>query len=110
MNRAGEGNTLAETSTASQAATRIAFEKALNTLTGLPLTTPAIRTALGEAAVGWQALLAGAVNVHHPTGRTDLAQALCDRYETRTLSPDVMERATRIAANKYGTTEWLMRR
>ncbi len=42
--------------------------------------------------------------------RTDLAHALCDRYETRTLSPDVMERATGIAANKYGTTEWLMRR
>jgi lipoyl(octanoyl) transferase len=42
--------------------------------------------------------------------RSDLAQALCERYETRTLTPELMERAERIAAKKYGTTEWLTRR
>jgi len=42
--------------------------------------------------------------------RSDLAQALCERYETRTLSPELMERAAGIAAIKYGTTEWLRRR
>ena len=42
--------------------------------------------------------------------RTDLARALCDRYETRTLAPELMERAAAIAAKKYGTADWLMRR
>jgi lipoate-protein ligase A len=42
--------------------------------------------------------------------RSDLAQALCERYETRTLARELLERATGIAAKKYGTTEWLMRR
>jgi lipoyl(octanoyl) transferase len=42
--------------------------------------------------------------------RRDFAQALCERYETKSLTPDLMERAAGIAAKKYGTTEWLMRR
>jgi lipoyl(octanoyl) transferase len=42
--------------------------------------------------------------------RSDLAQALCERYEMRTLARELLERATGIAAKKYGTTEWLMRR
>lgn len=42
--------------------------------------------------------------------RSDFAQTLCERYETKSLSPELMERAAGIAAKKYGTTEWLMRR
>lgn len=42
--------------------------------------------------------------------RRDFAQVLCEQYETRTLSPELMERAAGIAAKKYGTTDWLMRR
>jgi lipoate-protein ligase A len=42
--------------------------------------------------------------------RTDLALALCDRYENKTLTPHSLECATQIAATKYGTTEWLTRR
>jgi lipoate-protein ligase A len=42
--------------------------------------------------------------------RRDLAQALCERYETKSLTPELMERAAGIAEKKYGTAEWLMRR
>jgi lipoyl(octanoyl) transferase len=42
--------------------------------------------------------------------RTDFALALCDRYEKKILSTELMERATDIAAAKYGTVEWLQRR
>ena len=42
--------------------------------------------------------------------RTDFAMTLCERYETKTLAPELMDRATLIAGTKYGTTEWLMRR
>jgi lipoate-protein ligase A len=42
--------------------------------------------------------------------RSDFAQALCEGYETKSPTPDLMERAAGIAARKYGTTEWLMRR
>jgi lipoate-protein ligase A len=42
--------------------------------------------------------------------RHDLAQALCARYETKSLTPELMERATGIAAAKYGTIAWLTRR
>jgi len=42
--------------------------------------------------------------------RRDLAATLCERYETRSLSSELMERATLIAATKYGTPEWLRRR
>jgi lipoate-protein ligase A len=42
--------------------------------------------------------------------RSDFAQALCEQYETRTLSPELMERAAGIAAVKYSTIEWLRRR
>lgn len=64
--------------------TRTAFEQALCNLNALPLTTPPIRTALAGAAVVWQALLAGAVHVNQPAGRTGLAQAsesLLDVFE-----------------------------
>jgi lipoate-protein ligase A len=42
--------------------------------------------------------------------RSDFAQALCERSETKSLTPELMERAAGIASRKYGTTEWLMRR
>jgi lipoate-protein ligase A len=42
--------------------------------------------------------------------RSDFAQLLCEQYETKTLSPELIERATGIAQTKYGTTEWLRRR
>jgi len=42
--------------------------------------------------------------------RSDLPAMLCERYETRSLNPALMERANQIAAEKYGTTEWLRRR
>ena len=42
--------------------------------------------------------------------RSDFAHVLSARYETRTLSPELMERATGIADAKYGTNSWLMRR
>ncbi|MEY2511634.1 MAG: lipoyl(octanoyl) transferase [Verrucomicrobiota bacterium] len=42
--------------------------------------------------------------------RSDFAQVLCEQCETTTLSPGLMERATGIAAKKYGTIEWLTRR
>lgn len=40
----------------------------------------------------------------------DFARIICDRFERQTLSPSVFERAVAIAAAKYGTPEWLMRR
>jgi lipoyl(octanoyl) transferase len=42
--------------------------------------------------------------------RSDFAKVLCEQYEARTLSPELMERAAGIAAVKYGTIEWLRRR
>jgi lipoate-protein ligase A len=42
--------------------------------------------------------------------RTDFAMTLCERYENKMLTPSLIERATAIAATKYGTTEWLIRR
>jgi lipoate-protein ligase A len=42
--------------------------------------------------------------------RSDFALALCDRYEEEILSTELIERATDIAAAKYGTVEWLQRR
>jgi lipoyl(octanoyl) transferase len=40
----------------------------------------------------------------------DFARALCDRFERRAVSQELIDRATRIAQAKYGTAEWLMRR
>ena len=40
----------------------------------------------------------------------DFARTLCDRFEHRALSQELIDRATTIAQAKYGTTEWLMRR
>lgn len=42
--------------------------------------------------------------------RDDLGRILCERFERKTLLPEVRERATRIAEAKYGTLEWLKRR
>lgn len=42
--------------------------------------------------------------------KDDFARILCDRFERKTLSPELMERAARIAEAKYGTAEWLRRR
>jgi lipoate-protein ligase A len=40
----------------------------------------------------------------------DFARTLCDRFEHRTLAPELVDRAITIAQAKYETTEWLMRR
>lgn len=40
----------------------------------------------------------------------DFARTLCDRFERRTLSPELITRATALAQAKYATAEWLMRR
>ncbi len=40
----------------------------------------------------------------------DFGQTLCDRFESKTLSPELITRATAIAQAKYATPEWLMRR
>jgi lipoate-protein ligase A len=42
--------------------------------------------------------------------REDLARILCDRFERKTLAPAMLHRSAAIAASKYGTSEWLMRR
>jgi lipoate-protein ligase A len=42
--------------------------------------------------------------------RDDLARILCERFERKTISSEVLARAATIAEAKYGTTEWLMRR
>jgi lipoate-protein ligase A len=42
--------------------------------------------------------------------RSDLAQALCERYEIKNLSSELLEGAAHIAETKYGTDEWLKRR
>jgi lipoate-protein ligase A len=38
------------------------------------------------------------------------AAALCSRTERRTLSRELLDRAAQIAAEKYATSEWLLRR
>jgi lipoate-protein ligase A len=40
----------------------------------------------------------------------DFARALCDRFERKTLSAELIARADAIAQAKYATDEWLMRR
>ena len=46
-----------------------------------------------------------------PAGfRDDLSRLLCGRFERRTLTPEVRDRAARIAETKYATVEWLRRR
>ena len=40
----------------------------------------------------------------------DFARTICDRFEHRALSQELIDRATTIGQAKYGTTEWLMRR
>jgi lipoate-protein ligase A len=40
----------------------------------------------------------------------DFARIICDPFERRVLPPSVLDRAFAIAAAKYGTSEWLMRR
>ena len=40
----------------------------------------------------------------------DFAHTLCDRFERRAFSPELIDQATLIAQTKYGTSEWLMRR
>jgi lipoate-protein ligase A len=42
--------------------------------------------------------------------RSDLARILCERYETKTLAPELMDRAALVAATKYETNAWLRRR
>ena len=50
------------------------FERALAYLNGLPLATPDIRTALDEAATGWQQMLAATPQDRRPAGRDRLAR------------------------------------
>jgi lipoate-protein ligase A len=40
----------------------------------------------------------------------DFAGALCPQFEHKALSRELIDRATAIAREKYGTDEWLMRR
>ena len=40
----------------------------------------------------------------------DFTRTLCDRFERRALSQELIDRATTIAQSKYGTIEWLTRR
>jgi lipoyl(octanoyl) transferase len=40
----------------------------------------------------------------------DFTRVLCDQFEGKDLSRELIDRATAIAQAKYGTTEWLMRR
>lgn len=40
----------------------------------------------------------------------DFSRILCDQFERRVLSQELIDRANTIAQAKYGTTEWLMRR
>jgi lipoate-protein ligase A len=42
--------------------------------------------------------------------REDFARLLCQRFERKTLGAETLDRAAQIAASKYGTSEWLMRR
>jgi lipoate-protein ligase A len=42
--------------------------------------------------------------------REDFARILCDRFERKTLAPELIARANAIAQAKYATDEWLMRR
>jgi AmiR/NasT family two-component response regulator len=66
------------------------FERALAYLNGLPLSTPDIRSALDEAATGWQQMLAATPQDRRPAGRDRLArmetvahasEALLERFE-----------------------------
>lgn len=40
----------------------------------------------------------------------DFARTLCNRFERRAVTAELVDRATKIAQAKYGTTEWLLRR
>jgi len=42
--------------------------------------------------------------------RHDFARLLCERFETKDLESDLLEIAAEIAAAKYSTRVWLMRR
>ena len=42
--------------------------------------------------------------------RDDFAQSLCERFEKKATEPSLLERAERIAAEKYGSDAWLRRR
>ncbi len=42
--------------------------------------------------------------------RNDLARAVCDRFEGKALSQELIDHAATIAGAKYGTMEWLTRR
>ena len=67
-----------------RAESRAAFEQALHYLNDIPLSTPAIRSALDSATVAWQHMLAGAADAARPQGRQDIATAsevLLDAFE-----------------------------
>jgi lipoate-protein ligase A len=50
-------------------------------------------------------------NAKLPRGFSNhFARTICDRFEYRALSQELLDRATTIAQAKYGTDEWLMRR
>jgi lipoyl(octanoyl) transferase len=40
----------------------------------------------------------------------DFVRTLCDRFENKALSQELIDRATAIAQAKYGSTAWLLRR
>lgn len=67
--------TLVKCSDVLMGSTRADFDKAMHALNNLPLSSPDIRSALANAKVQWQRMLAGADNADQPAGRSTLAQA-----------------------------------
>jgi len=69
---------------AGMAESSLAFEQSLRYLNDIPLSTPAIRSALDAAAVGWQQMQAGAIDARRAAGQERLATAsegLLDVFE-----------------------------
>ena len=66
---------LAQRSLLLMASTRADFDKAMHCLNNLPLSSPDIRSALADAKVQWQHMLAGAGAAAYAGGRAGLAQA-----------------------------------
>lgn len=80
------------------------FERALAYLNGLPLSTPDIRTALDEAATGWQQMLAATPKDRRPAGRDRLA-----RLETvANASENLLDRFEQLSTHYERSMQMLM--
>jgi two-component system, response regulator PdtaR len=80
------------------------FERALGYLNGLPLSTPDIRTALDEAATGWQQMLAATPKDRRPAGRDRLA-----RLETvANASENLLDRFEQLSTHYERSMQMLM--